>query len=104
MLEPWLSFLIATLATHRLSSLFAQDDGPLDLMKKLRDWLERVGKWNSAVQFTSDLVGCIRCNSVWFGTALGLGWAYMHELPIWSGVFAGLAMSSLTIWLDQEIA
>lgn len=102
-LEPWLSFLIASLATYRVSTLFANDDGPLDMMKRTRERLESWGTWYSPVKFVSDLVSCVRCNSVWFGAAFGLLWGLAYGMNIPSGIIAGLAMSAIAMWLDNEI-
>jgi hypothetical protein len=102
-LEPWLSFLIAALATHRMSALWANDDGPLDMMKRMRESLESWGTWYSPIKFLSDLISCVRCNSVWFGAAFGLLWSWAYGMHFLAGLVAGLAMSSITIWLDEQI-
>lgn len=101
--DPWLSFLISSLATYRMSTLWANDDGPLDMMKRTRESLEGWGTWYAPIKFLSDLIGCVRCNSVWFGAAFGLLWALAYDLHFIAGLVAGLAMSAVAIWLDNEI-
>lgn len=98
-----MSFVVCALATHRLGSLLANDDGPADMIKGTRENLEKWGEWYSVAQFAADLMGCIRCNSIWIGAGFGLLWAHYNELPWLAGLIAGLGFSTVAIWIDKEI-
>lgn len=102
--ESWQFLLLCTLATYRVSALFARDDGPLDVFKVIRTQLEKWADWSSLARFFSDLLSCPRCNSVWFGAGFGLLWAYATGAGVVPGLVAGLAMSAVTIFLDDRIA
>ncbi|MGN6525644.1 MAG: hypothetical protein ACTHL8_04595 [Burkholderiaceae bacterium] len=62
---PWLHLVLGVLATWRLAALLAQDDGPWDVIARLRAALgdEPWGR----------LLDCFRCVSLW--VAAPLAWA-----------------------------
>lgn len=98
-----MSFVVCALATHRLGSLFANDDGPADMIKATRERLEKLGQWYSLAKFAGDLMSCIRCNSIWIGAGFGLVWSGYNELHWGAGLVAGLGFSTIAIWIDKEI-
>ena len=53
----WLRFVMAVLAVWRISHLLASEDGPADLMVRLRRLLGR--------SFAGRLMDCFYCLSVW---------------------------------------
>jgi hypothetical protein len=61
----WLHMALAILATWRLSTLLAHDDGPWDLVARLRARLGD-GQWGR-------MLDCFRCVSLW--VAAPLAWA-----------------------------
>lgn len=72
--------LLYILATWRVTSLYANEDGPMDILRKIR---EAVG------------VDCFWCVSVWFGVLIGL---------LTSGsLLIGLAYSAGAILIEQVI-
>lgn len=91
------------LATYRLAHLLASEDGPLDLLKRIRERLENT--WWRGGNFLGDLIGCLYCNSVWIGYGLGFVWAsYLELSPVWSwAALGGLAFSAVAMWLDMKI-
>lgn len=79
-------FVLAALATYRLSRAVAREDGPFDLFAALRDKLGQ-GNW------VGRGFHCVQCLSFWLALPLALvcGPADWREaLLLWGGV-AGLA-------------
>jgi hypothetical protein len=64
------AFLLCALAVWRVAHLLAQEDGPFDLVFKLR---KRVGQG-----FFGSLLDCFLCLSLWiaipFALLIGAGW------------------------------
>jgi Protein of unknown function (DUF1360) len=57
-------FLLAILATWRVTHLLANEDGPADVIFRLRRWL---GDW-----FIGSLMDCFNCMSIWIAAPLAL--------------------------------
>jgi hypothetical protein len=55
--SPWFAFILAVLATWRLSHLLASEDGPGDVVFHLRRYL--------ATSFFGRLMDCFGCVSLW---------------------------------------
>jgi hypothetical protein len=66
-----MSFLIAVLATWRVTHLLANEDGPADIIFRLR---RRLGDG-----FIGSLMDCFNCMSIWVAAPLGL-FVSMHPL------------------------
>lgn len=68
--SPWLRFLLAVLAVWRITHLLAREDGPWDLVARLRKGL--------GDRFWGRLLDCFYCLSLWialpFAPLLGTGW------------------------------
>lgn len=91
MLEnPWLRLLLAVLAVWRITHLLARENGPWDLVARLR---RRAGDG-----FWGGLLDCFYCLSVWialpFALWLGEGWGERGIL--WP------AISGAAILLDRR--
>ena len=73
-----MDFLILALATFRISSLLADEDGPYNVLETFRQAVgvkrDDTGEQYALNKFADGLI-CIWCNSVWVG--LGLTVAYM---------------------------
>jgi hypothetical protein len=63
-MSPWFAFLLAVLATWRLSHLLASEDGPGDVVFHLRKYL--------ANSFFGRLMDCFGCVSLWVAAPLAL--------------------------------
>jgi hypothetical protein len=61
-METWLRFIAAILATWRITHLLAHEDGPADLVVRLR---QRLGNG-----FLGSLMDCFQCLSLWVAAAL----------------------------------
>jgi hypothetical protein len=88
-LSPWLRFLLAVLATWRVTHLLAREDGPFDIVLRLRASLGHgvLGK----------LFDCFYCLSVWVAAAIT--WLAFRE-P-WDIFLGWLALSGAACLLDQ---
>jgi len=55
--ESWLRFAVAVLATWRVTHLLGSEDGPANVVRRVRESLQRSGLWR--------VLGCFNCLSVW---------------------------------------
>jgi hypothetical protein len=86
-----MTFLLYSLATWRISSLLCNEDGPVDIFKRLRAAV-------CASPFLSGLLSCVWCCSVWVGMAfaiLGL------DAPLLVRVAAGFSFSTVSVILQR---
>lgn len=88
-----LRFLVAALATWRLTSLLVAEDGPGHVFAWWRKQVGTVGFW-------AELFGCVWCLSVWIGLLMTV----VALTPAWWLLWP-LALSAVTIslgrWLGQ---
>jgi hypothetical protein len=77
----WLT--VGTLCVWRITHLLQAEDGPWDVLVRLRQ-LAGAGFWG-------DLIDCFYCLSIWiavpFAFALGAGWS--ERLLLWPALSAG---------------
>jgi hypothetical protein len=85
----WLRFMLALLATWRVTHLIAYEDGPADLMVKLR---RRLG-----AGFFGQLMDCFKCLSLW--VAVPFTFAIARGPLEW--VLAWLALSGGACLLER---
>jgi hypothetical protein len=55
--ELWMRFILAVLATWRVTHLLANEDGPADIIVRVRVWLGN--------GFVGSLMDCFECLSLW---------------------------------------
>jgi hypothetical protein len=79
--SPWFRFVIAVLATWRLARLVAREDGPFEIIVKLR--------MRAADGFAGQLMDCPYCLSLWL--AAPFAFALADSAGAW--VAAWLAIS-----------
>lgn len=87
---PWLRFVIAALATWRITHLLALEDGPLDAIANLRVRLGRAG----------PVLDCFYCLSLWVAAPLAL--FVSTALETWWCVW--LALSGAACLINQVSA
>ncbi len=89
--EPsfWLRFAIAALATWRVTHLLANEDGPADLVARLR---ARIG--NSALGRMMDCFGCL---TLW--VAFPIAFFVSHE--IFGLILSWLALSGAALLVER---
>jgi hypothetical protein len=80
-LDFWPRLVLASLATWRLAHLLAREDGPFDLIARLRWWMGQ-GLWG-------QMLDCFQCLSLWVAAPL----AWWVGGSLWEGVVVWLALS-----------
>jgi hypothetical protein len=86
---PWLTFVLAALATWRVTHLLANEDGPADVVFKLR---RRIGDG-----FIGALMDCFNCMSVWVAAAFAF--FLSRSLGLW--FLSWLALSGAACLLER---
>ncbi len=87
--SPWFRLLLAVLATWRIAHLIANEDGPFDLIVRLRT-LAGIGMFGR-------LMDCPYCLSLWF--AAPAAFALASSLIAW--IFAWLAISGGSCFIEK---
>jgi hypothetical protein len=86
-------FIILCMATWRLSSLFAREDGPFDIFENIRLILYRAPK---LIHKTLGLgIICVWCNSIWFSAIAALFIA--HSIFEWVVFWLAISTGALII-------
>ena len=89
---PVFRFVLASLATWRLTHLLAQEDGPWDAVVRLRAWLGN--------GFTGRLMDCFLCLSIWIAAPAAV---FVTRRPV-DWLFAWLAVSGAACLLNSLAA
>lgn len=103
-----LRFILLSLATWRVSSLFVNEGGPGDMFARFRYW---VGVRYDAqsnpygTTFLSTLFTCIWCLSLWIGLLFSFTPFVMGRKfrGLFYMVVQALSLSSLAIWFHKQI-
>ena len=88
-MSPWMSFVAAILATWRVTHLLANEDGPADVIFRLRRW---VGEG-----LIGSLMDCFNCLSLWIAAPFAL--LVSTALPTWA--VSWLALSGGACLLER---
>jgi hypothetical protein len=88
-LDPWIRFVLAVLATWRVTHLLANEDGPADLIVRVR---KRLGH-----SFAGALMDCFKCLSLWIAAPTAL---FVARKPL-DWLFAWLALSGGACLLER---
>lgn len=96
-------FFYLALAAWRLASLVANEEGPWQMFKRLRD---RAEQWCRNYRFCRefglyDLFACEWCNSIWIGTGLTLLYLWMGETILYFAI--PLALSTVVIMIKYVV-
>ena len=86
---PWFALTIATLATWRVSHLLAAEDGPAEIIVRLRT---RLGS-----SFFGTLMDCFGCVSLWIALPLAV---FVTRRPL-ELVVVWLALSGAAMLLER---
>jgi uncharacterized protein DUF1360 len=88
-MSVWLSFVLAVLATWRVTHLLASEDGPAEVFVRLRRWL--------GARFLGKLMDCFACLSLWVAApmAVFVSSAPLDLLLVW------LALSGAACLLER---
>jgi hypothetical protein len=89
--EPgfWLRFIIASLATWRVTHLLVNEDGPADLVARLR---ARLG--NSAI---GRMMDCFACSSLWIAIPM----AFFVSRQVFGLILSWLALSGAALLIER---
>jgi hypothetical protein len=85
----WFRFLLAALATWRVTHLLANEDGPADLIFRIR---RRLGSG-----FFGKLADCFQCLSIW----VAIPAAFFVGGTAWERVVCWLALSGAACLLER---
>lgn len=98
-MDLWFHFTVAVLATWRVTHLFQAEDGPFDLIFRLRKW--------AGPSFVGKLMDCFYCLSLWMALPLGIWLASSWTIffIIWLALSGGaIVIHRLTIKRNPETA
>lgn len=97
-----MDFIILALATFRISSLIADEDGPFGFLEWLRGKVgvrrDDQGETYGINKFAVG-VACVWCNSVWVGIMLMILFINSKQVTVW--VCFPLALSAVALTLDE---
>ncbi len=85
----WIRFVLAVLATWRVSHLLASEDGPWDVVVRLRRWL--------GASMLGRMMDCFGCVSLWVALPFSL---FVFRDPI-AVAICWLALSGAAMLLEQ---
>jgi hypothetical protein len=85
----WIRFVVAVLATWRITHLLANEDGPAGVIARLRARLNR--------SFAGNLMDCFGCMSLWVAILFAF---YVAERPL-DLVLIWLALSGAAFILER---
>jgi hypothetical protein len=96
-------FLYLSLAAWRLASLVANEDGPWQMFKRIR---QRAEFWCKRYKFCSDfglyeLFSCEWCNSVWIGAGVTLLYLWLGQTILYLAL--PLAFSTVVIVIKYVV-
>ncbi len=101
-LNDFLWLAVLSLACYRLAQLIADDDGPLSIFGRLRQWIDSRAKaeqergrylfWQSA----ADGIHCPFCIGVWIAAGL----AVVYNGIAWSTLIYIFAIAGAQSWLE----
>ena len=96
-------FFYLALAAWRLASLVANEDGPWQVFKRIR---EQAARWCKRYRFCSELglyemFSCEWCNSIWIGAGLTLLHLWMGNTILY--IALPLALSTVAIIIKYVV-
>lgn len=100
-----ITLILFALAATRISHIVAEEDGPFEVFKSLRDFCN--GQYECGIfwRFASELLTCVKCLSVWVGMAMSAVFmlTYGQEFPHqWiTGIVIGFAFSAVAVLLKK---
>jgi hypothetical protein len=84
-----MQFVLAVLATWRLTHLLASEDGPADIIVRFRAWLGQ--------SIAGSLMDCFNCLSLWIAAPAAL---FVSRAPL-EWMFCWLAVSGAACLLER---
>jgi hypothetical protein len=98
-----LTFIIAILATWRLSAMLSYEAGPFDVFIRIRESVgiihDDFGRKNVVPStFFAELLDCIWCLSVWIGAFVGI---VLYFYPVLVVLFLPFALSAGAVLVER---
>ncbi len=87
--NPWIRLVLAVLVVWRVTHLLASEDGPADLIVRLRAWL--------GARWAGKLMDCFNCLSFWVAAPTAL---FVSRKPL-DWLFTWLALSGAACLLER---
>jgi hypothetical protein len=89
--DSWLRFVVAVLATWRVTHLLASEDGPADIIFRFRELLGQ--------SLAGKLMDCFNCVSLWIAAAAAL---FISQRPL-EWLLSCLALSGGACLLERMV-
>lgn len=85
--EFWVRFCLAVLASWRVTHLLASEDGPWDVIVKIREWLGQ--------SILGKLMDCFYCLSLWIAApaALFVTRDWLEWIMVWLAISGGACLA-----------
>jgi hypothetical protein len=99
-LEFNLRLILAVLFTFRLAQLFAYDDGPYYVFKRLREWVNSKKDESATWDTIDDLIVCPYCQGLWLAPIAALLYLYPTNVGDIILLIAGIAGGQA--WLQMQ--
>lgn len=98
-----LHLFIVISAMWRISSLFANENGPFYIFKRIRDLCQSLCErnWFCKELHLYELIECEWCNSIWFGTMIVIAWCLLGDVILYPALV--LAISAWVIFMKFVI-
>ena len=96
-----MNYLILALAVFRLSSLFAEEEGPFHLFDRIRHFIGvryDVNGLPMGNNVIANGITCVWCNSVWFGTIITVAYYLMPDITILLCLPLSLSAAAVIVW------
>ena len=84
-----LAFIIAVLATFRLTQFIVEDDAPYNISNRFRFWTAQNAHKSIHYETLADAVRCKYCTSVWVAL---LVLVLPKKVKLWLGVAGGVSL------------
>jgi hypothetical protein len=95
--------LVLGLATWRIASLFANEDGPFDMFSHIRNFIGVKTDANGnryGTHVLSKGIICVWCNSIWFGILIAIAWVLFNPILY---VCLPFALSTIAVMVEEGI-
>ena len=102
MIKDIYTLIVLSFATYRLAQLISDDDGPMSVFGRIRQWTDSKAKAEQEQghgliwQSVNDGLHCHFCTGVWIAIALGVVYAGLT----WYTLVYILAIAGIQAWLE----
>lgn len=92
-------FILLSLSVWRVSSLFAREQGPLEIFNRIRIWILGIGEHSYIFRSLYDGINCIWCNSIWFSAIASF--VIAENVVQW--IIYTLSISCVVILIEERV-